>query len=142
MTKRLFLAAASALALAACATGPDYRAGPVPTAAAGPFVGAADPRLVTTADADGHWWRLYEDPVLDRLVADALAANTEIRVAVARLARARASLREVRGDREPRVGVGGGAQYGRPEGGSGDGLQLGAGLEVAYEVDLFGRVSR
>jgi NodT family efflux transporter outer membrane factor (OMF) lipoprotein len=142
MTHRLLLAAVSAFALAACATGPDYVAVPVPTAAAGPFLGSADPRLVTPAAAEGDWWRLYEDPVLDRLVGDALAANTDIRVAVARLARARASLREVRGDREPQVGVGANAQYGRAEGRRGDDLQLGAGLDVAYEVDLFGRVSR
>lgn len=142
MTKRLFLAAASALALAACATGPDYAPAPVPPAAAGPFLGTADPRLVTTAAAEGHWWRLYEDPVLDRLVAEALAANTDIRVAAARLARARASLHEVRGQREPQVGVGSSAQYGRGEVGGGSDLQLGAGLDVAYEVDLFGRVSR
>jgi NodT family efflux transporter outer membrane factor (OMF) lipoprotein len=145
MSHRILLAAASSLALAACATGPDYAGAPTPSTAAGPFLSAGDPRLVTADPADPHWWRLYQDPVLDGLVADALAANTDIRVAVARLARARASLREVRGDREPQVGVGGGAQYGRPSSNGFVGerdLQLGAGLEVAYEVDLFGRVSR
>jgi len=146
MAPRTLLAAASALAVAACATGPNYVAAPVRTVAAAPFLSAGDPRLVSTAPADGHWWRLYEDPVLDRLVTDALAANTDIRVALAHLARARASLREVRGQREPQVGFGGGAQYGRPgaatQPGAREDLQLGAGLDVAYEVDLFGRVSR
>jgi NodT family efflux transporter outer membrane factor (OMF) lipoprotein len=86
--------------------------------------------------------------VLDALVADAIAANTDIRVAVARLARARASLREVRSDRAPRIGVGSGAQYGRspegavPAGTDREGLSLSAGFNVAYEVDLFGRLSR
>ncbi|MBV8687428.1 MAG: TolC family protein [Alphaproteobacteria bacterium] len=145
MTHRILLAAASSLALAACATGPDYVARPATPTQAAPFLSAGDPGLVTAAPADAHWWRLYQDPVLDRLVGDALAANTDIRVAVARLAKARAALREVRGAREPQVGVGGGAQYGRPgsDGMAGErDLQLGAGLEVAYEVDLFGRVSR
>jgi NodT family efflux transporter outer membrane factor (OMF) lipoprotein len=145
MSQRILLAAASSLALAACATGPNYVAAPVPSTAAGPFLSARDPKLVTVAPTDEHWWRLFQDPVLDRLVADALAANTDIRVAVARLARARASLREVRGAREPQVGVGGSSQYGRPSSRGAVGerdLQLGAGLEVAYEVDLFGRVSR
>jgi NodT family efflux transporter outer membrane factor (OMF) lipoprotein len=148
MAFRNLLAAASALALAACAVGPDYVAAPPPPpAAAGPFLSATGPAFGTGEAVAGDWWRLYDDPVLDRLVADALAANTDIRVAVARLARARASLREVRGDREPQLGVGASGQYGRPgvQGGAGggkEGLQLGVGLDVAYEVDLFGRVGR
>lgn len=146
MHHRLLIAAASSLALAACATGPDFVGTPVPPTAAGPFLSAGDPALVSAAPADEHWWRLYDDPVLDRLVADALGANTDIRVAVARLARARASLREVRGDREPQILVGASGQYGRPGGGGTplgrEDVQLGAGLEIAYEVDLFGRVSR
>src|SRR3546814_3996718 len=59
------------------------------------------------------WWRLYDDPVLDGLVADALANNTDVRVAVANIARARASLRGARADRLPQGGIGAGANYGR-----------------------------
>ena len=146
MAPRSLLTAATALALAGCATGPNYRPAPVPPTAGGPFLSAGDARLVSPGAVDDHWWRLYQDPVLDRLVADALAANTDIRVAVAHLARARASLREARGQREPQVGAGVSAQYGRPgataQPGAREDLQLGAGLDVAYEVDLFGRVSR
>ncbi|RYD64549.1 MAG: hypothetical protein EOP58_09345 [Sphingomonadales bacterium] len=29
--------------------------------------------------ADTQWWRLFDDPTLDRLVADALAHNTDVR---------------------------------------------------------------
>src|SRR3546814_4815585 len=59
------------------------------------------------------WWRLYDDPVLDGLVADALANSTDVRVAVANIARARASLRGARADRLPQGGIGAGANYGR-----------------------------
>jgi outer membrane protein TolC len=105
------LAATAALALSACAAGPDYVA-PLPRASAsGPFLSASP--AVADAPAEEDWWRLYRDPVLDRLVADALAANTDVRVAVARLARARAALREVRTDRLPNVGIGASATYGR-----------------------------
>jgi NodT family efflux transporter outer membrane factor (OMF) lipoprotein len=143
-----FLIAVSALALSACAAGPNYVA-PIPRAAASaPFVSTA-PHAASTARAiEGDWWRLYNDPVLDRLVADALKANTDIRVAVAHLERARASLREVRADRTPQVNVGGSAQYGRlPAGQRAPGADrenwaVDAGLDVAYEVDLFGRISR
>ena len=42
----------------------------------------------------GHWWRLYNDPVLDGLVEKALAANTDLRVASANLERAQAAVRD------------------------------------------------
>jgi NodT family efflux transporter outer membrane factor (OMF) lipoprotein len=89
-----------------------------------------------------NWWRLYNDPVLDGLIADALAHNTDVRAAVARLARARASLRETKVDRLPQGGVNASATRGRDEGSSDASTSYSAGLEVAYEVDLFGRVAR
>jgi NodT family efflux transporter outer membrane factor (OMF) lipoprotein len=145
---RTLLPAVSALALAACATGPSYAPPAPPAAAAGPFLSTVSPGVLANAAVEEAWWRLYRDPVLDSLVTDALAANTDVRVAAARLARARASLRQVRAERGPQVGVGGGAQYGRspegavPPGADREDLSLDAGVDVAYEVDLFGRLSR
>jgi NodT family efflux transporter outer membrane factor (OMF) lipoprotein len=132
---------ALALVLAACSTGPDY-VRPVTTAAAtGPFVAAKTP-AVSLAPVPDDWWRLYNDPTLDGLIADALAHNTDIRAAVARLARARASLREVKVDRLPQGGVSASATRGRDVGETDAATNFGAGLEVANEVDLFGRVQR
>ena len=132
----------SALALAACSTGPDY-ARPVTTpAAAGSFVAANWPAVQPQAPVPANWWRLYNDPVLDGLIADALAHNTDVRAAVARLARARAALKEVKVDRLPQGGVNASVTRGRDPGFSDVTTNFGAGLEVAYEVDLFGRVSR
>src|SRR3954468_13266431 len=108
--------AASALALAACASGPNYVRKPVSASAAAPFVMAQGSAVVSDAQPAGNWWRLYDDPVLNNLVEEALAANTDVRVAVARLAKARARLREERGAREPQVGLSGSTQYGRNPG--------------------------
>lgn len=135
------------LLVSACTTGPDYHPKAVSSAAAAPFVSAGDPRLFSDAQPQGRWWRLYDDPVLDRLISDALAANTDIRVSEARLARARALVREQRSAREPQVSVDGSTQYGRQSGSGFTGekrtdLQVGIGLSVAYEADLFGRISR
>jgi NodT family efflux transporter outer membrane factor (OMF) lipoprotein len=132
----------SALALAACSTGPDYARPVTTTPAAGPFVAANSSAVQPLAPVPGDWWRLYDDPVLDGLIADALAHNTDVRAAVARLARARAALKEVKVDRLPQGGVNASATRGRDEGVSDSTTSFGAGLEVAYEVDLFGRVSR
>jgi NodT family efflux transporter outer membrane factor (OMF) lipoprotein len=147
MMLRKLSISASALVLAACASGPNYVQKPVSASAAAPFVMAQGSAVVSDAQPSGNWWRLYDDPVLDGLVKDALSANTDIRVAVARLAKAKASLREERGAREPQIGVGGSAQYGRLRGPAVPGekptdVQVDAELDVAYEVDLFGRISR
>lgn len=146
---RNLIASASALALVACAAaGPNAVAPIVPATASGAFLSAGERGVDARAPAERDWWRLYRDPVLDRLIADALAANTDIRVAVARLARARASLREVRAQRTLQVGIDAGAQYGRlPSGGGAPGgdresLLVDVGVGVSYEADLFGRVSR
>src|SRR3954454_12296321 len=147
MMLRKLSISASALVLAACASGPNYVQKPVSAPATAPFVMAQGSAVVSDAQPSGNWWRLYDDPVLDGLVKDALSANTDIRVAVARLAKAKASLREERGAREPQIGVGGSAQYGRLRGPAVPGekptdVQVDAELDVAYEVDLFGRTSR
>ena len=141
------MAIGSALALAACATGPDYRPRPVADSAAAPFLTAGGSTLVSNGLPANDWWRLYNDATLDALVRDALSANTDIRVAEARLQRARAALREERGAREAQVSLNGSGQYGRLPGPAIPGedrtdAQVDLGLGVAYEVDLFGRLSR
>ncbi len=144
---RIILASASALTLAACAVGPDFARPATPPTAAGAFV-STGPAVAAVATDNDRWWQLYRDPVLDGLIADALAANTDIRVAVARLARARAGLREVRGDRLPQGTAGASGTYGRTSavpglaGSAREGWTVDAGLDLSYEVDLFGRVSR
>jgi len=141
------LAAASAATLAACAAGPDYAPPATPASAAAPFVGSGAPAVTGDAIAD-DWWRLYRDPVLDRLVADAVAANKDLGVATARLARARALLREAGSARAPATAVGAGTTYGRQPreqrapGSDREAWTFDAGFGVAYEVDLFGRVAR
>ena len=136
------LIAASALALAACSTGPDYRRPATAASAAGPFVAARSPAVQPLAPVPADWWRLYNDPVLDRLIADALAHNTDVRAAVARIARARAALRETKVDRLPQGGASTSVTRGRDPGSSDASTSFDAGIQLAYEVDLFGRVSR
>ena len=149
MMLRNLVTAASALALAACAVGPGYKAPQSASApaATGAFVSANGP-AVSLAPVEADWWRLYDDPVLDGLVADALASNTDVRVAVANIARARAALRGARSDRLPQTQIGAGANYGRnPEGqrlpsADREDWTVDVGANISYEVDLFGRVSR
>lgn len=137
----------SALALAACTTvGPDYRSPEAQAPAQAPFAGASSP-IFSGDQPSGPWWSLFADPVLDGLVRDALANNTDLRVAAANLTRARAALRERRGDRSPTGSVGAGATTGRQSamgqpGGATSGEIFDVGLDVDYQVDLFGRIRR
>lgn len=145
--RSLALASLSAFALSGCAVGPDYVATTPSPASSGPFLAAGAPP-VTASPLPADWWRLYNDPVLDGLVKDALTANTDLRQAVARIERARAGLRGARADRLPLTTLGASEVYGRqaegqlPPGADRQGWSYDAGLEVGYEVDLFGRVGR
>lgn len=145
--KNLVAGLLAATALSACAVGPDYVAPTPPVAAAAPFAGVQTAE-VTTAAPDDSWWRLYNDPVLDGLVADALAANTDVRVAVARIEKARASLRGSRSDRLPQTNIDASGTYGRVSesqvlpGYDREGRRVDGEFSVGYELDLFGRVSR
>ncbi|MBA3677456.1 MAG: TolC family protein [Sphingosinicella sp.] len=134
-------AALGLLVLTACTTvGPDYKS-PEPAAPAQTgFIGAFSPTFIAQ-EPPGRWWSLFQDPLLDSLIEQALQANTDLRVAAANLAQARAVLREVRAGRLPSTNLGGSATYGRSPGGD-DGALFDAGLDVGYQLDLFGRIRR
>lgn len=145
---KLAFSSLAALALAGCGgVGPDYVA-PIPAPPAqGAFV-SQPAAVVAGTVADAHWWRLYDDPVLDRLVQEALDNNRDIAVAMANIARARAALRGTKNDRLPQTNVDFGANYGRlPQNQRFQGIDredtyVSTGLDISYEVDLFGRISR
>jgi NodT family efflux transporter outer membrane factor (OMF) lipoprotein len=138
----------AALALSACVVGPNYQRPATPMAAAGGFAEIPKGSVVSAARLPDQWWRLYDDPVLDRLVGAALAHNTDIRAAAANLARARAVLSEHRGARLPSTDEG--ASYTRsrtnasqsPTGKAFETDYFSVGFDASYEIDLFGGVTR
>jgi NodT family efflux transporter outer membrane factor (OMF) lipoprotein len=85
---------------------------------------------------------------LDQLIERAFAANTNLRVALANLTRARAVFTQSRGARLPfaegsgGAGVGGAAFGGLVAGPSGQNWSAQSALSVGWEADLFGRVGR
>ncbi|MDY6923731.1 MAG: TolC family protein [Pseudomonadota bacterium] len=138
------------LALASCAVGPKAPDATLPPLASGAFVGASSPAVTAQAVARDDWWRLYDDPVLDGLIGQALTENNELEAAAANLRRVRAALGEARVGRFPTTTTSAGASTGRASAATVPGLPAGneapetdtydAGLDVAYEIDLFGRV--
>ncbi|MEK6349340.1 MAG: efflux transporter outer membrane subunit [Burkholderia sp.] len=146
---------AAALVLAACTTvGPNYQ---VPKTALvnapladAPLDGAgSDSALVSHGSVPAKWWRLYDDPVLDGLVEQALQSNTNLRVAAANLARSRATLAEANSQGGFSGSFEGAAQRAQE---SAEQYLLteklpvvneGAfNVNVSYEFDLFGKLRR
>lgn len=85
------------------------------------------------------WWQPFADPVLDDLVARAMAANTSVQAAANRLAQARAALGSAQAARLPQLGVSAGAGRSADPGAQAA-TQYSAGLNLAYELDLGGRL--
>jgi NodT family efflux transporter outer membrane factor (OMF) lipoprotein len=156
-TKGLSLGIAAIL-LAGCAVGPDYVRPDAP--APGRFAqapsatqaeGATAPALPAAAPApDAEFWRSFGEPQLTRLVDDALLANHDLRIALARFDSANAALRGARFDQLPTLTAHAEASDARLSAtqapgvarGDRDGEAYGAVANASWELDLFGRVRR
>lgn len=133
--------------LSACASGPDYVA-PDPATPAGFARAEAD--AYTRAEAESEFWTRFNDPLLSELVAEAFAANHDLRAALARYERARALYRHARFDRLPTVTAGATAADVRSSADQLPGVpreqrdteSYEVGVEAAWELDFFGRVRR
>lgn len=145
------------LTLSACAVGPRAPDPVLPTSGLDALVSsdaAVSSGAASLAPVQADWWRLYKDPVLDGLIQSALAENNQLESALANLRAVRATLSEARAGRLPTTTTTGSYSYGRQ---SAAGFNIpgipsrndpadetetyDVGLDVAYEVDLFGRVS-
>jgi multidrug efflux system outer membrane protein len=99
---------------------------------------------------EADFWRRLEDPMLTRLVDDALAANHDLRVALAGYDRAHALLRESGLDRFPTVTAGATAadqrasadQFPGATRAERDAENYDAAISATWELDFFGRVRR
>jgi len=99
---------------------------------------------VEAAD-DLQWWKLFDDPYLASLVAMALERNRDIRIAVSRIAQARATLGFTEPDEYPRLDLDGGINRGNF---TGTGKKLTTDTSsyitapLSWEVDFWGKFSR
>jgi len=128
--------------LSGCAVGPNYVA-PTPAALDVPThyvlaAPAARPEVLAA------WWARFDDPVLSDLVAQATAANLDIKVSEARLRQAREALVQARATLFPSLsGSAGVTRNDTPRGrpvlaGTGGSTQLSLGLDASWQADIFG----
>ncbi|CAN7416064.1 efflux transporter outer membrane subunit [Phenylobacterium sp. LjRoot164] len=139
------LAAAAAGLLASCTMGPDYLRPQVQTPAE--FRAQLTPAEATSY-ADLPWWSAFQDPALQKLIAEAVNNNYDVQIAAARIEQARANLGVVRSQALPqvdyRVGLNGERTVvqGLNSADDVDIGTLGAALEASWELDLWGRIRR
>jgi multidrug efflux system outer membrane protein len=144
---RKLLGAIAVSTLAACAVGPNYHRPATPVDAH--FVNATQPGFAEEAAVDQYWTR-FSDPVLNSLVDDAVAHNTDLRTAAANLQASRAVRRLAGFDLFPTATLKGGYAHNLYSEQQLPGVDLhdrefdsaqGA-FEGLWELDLFGRVRR
>ena len=142
----------SVLALAGCEVGPDYHrpnTATAPTFTEGaPWKVAAPQDTVPRAD----WWKVFNDPILNRLEEETTAANPSIQAAFARVEQAQAVAQISLADLLPSVGVNAAGSRTRysghrevPPGANHTSYTTNAidlPLDFSYEIDLFGRIRR
>ena len=135
-----WVAGVAILTLAACST-PAPPPAPDTAAVGMPFRQAP---VVDTAALDAATWRGFGDPVLDDLLARARAANLDVRIAAQRVRQARAGSTAAASRLRPTVALTGSAsdqRTGLPDEvkrGSPDTRAFRAGLELGWELDVFG----
>jgi multidrug efflux system outer membrane protein len=133
------------LVLTACAVGPDYERPTVPTDTA--YAEKSDSTEIISAE----WWKGLGDSKLNDLVATALKANADIRIAAARVEQATASFEDVSGAQLPQID--GSAGYSKSKVSAGAYNQFGptntrdrslyrAGLSTSFELDFWGKLRR
>ena len=74
-----------------------------------PFVEAKP----SDAELRPDWWKLYDDPVLTKLIEQAMAANPDLEAAAERFVQARDMMMKARSQYLPRLGLGFGASDNR-----------------------------
>lgn len=136
------------LALVGCSVGPDYQRPVVET--------PSDWRWKPAEPLDhvprGEWWRVFDDPRLDELQRAAVQGNLDLQATFHRVDQARAVARVSRADFFPAINASADWAKYRTSGNSPSPVpfpvpsftqeQWRAGLDLSYELDLWGRVRR
>lgn len=150
----LSAAVALSLFLSGCMVGPDHVRPEIATGDS--FLrdevatASASPATTIAAGTEVAFWQRFEDPLLTRLVEDALRANHDLRIGLARLDQARALSRQSRYDLAPTVTAEARASESRSSLDQAPGLSRdqrdieshSAAAVLSWEIDLYGRVRR
>ena len=135
-----------ALSLSACMVGPDYRRPDIEAPAAWRVDKAEAGEISNLA-----WWQQFQDPVLARLVGQALENNKDLEIATANVDQAFAQYGITRAAQWPQVDAGASASRQRlsetagpvpPPAGRQVVKDFDASLSASFEIDVWGRLRR
>ncbi len=124
-------------ALTGCTVGPNYKRPDIPSP---PQFRGGEPQPGPASLGDVKWFDLFQDDALRGLIADALQANYDIRIAAQRILEAEGQLAATRSALFPQFG----AQVGASRDGVNSPIQSTAGAfgVASWEIDLFGKLRR
>ena len=131
---------------AGCMVGPDYQRPTVETPETWRIEEKTAQDMANTA-----WWRQFDDPVLNELIATAINENKDLLIAAARVDQYAAQFGVVRADLYPQVSAS--AQFGQQQVTEKSGNPFPAGynsvygnqqitLNATWELDIWGRIRR
>ena len=135
--------------LGGCAVGPNYH--PPETATPQQWSSPLAGGETNGAPADAAWWKTFNDPELDSLIARAAQSNLTLHAAAARVREARAARSVAAADFGPTINTSAAYQRERlsangfpefPPGIPLDGNVYQAGFDAAWELDVFGGARR
>ncbi len=139
------MCAALAVFAAGCTIGPNYKRPPLDLPPS--FRGETEATARSLADA--HWWDLFRDEDLRRLVRLALTNNYDLRIAFTRVEQARQMAAVQRAAFFPQIDASGVASRGKnsfagvtPAPNSGTASYYAVDGSVSWELDLWGRIRR
>ncbi len=100
--------------------------------------------FLQTMPVDDRWWKVFEDPTLDSLIAVASHSNYSLEEALLRMEQARLSLYVERGAFAPTLSVGGGWTRQQTSGNAGSERSWSGAYNLtasmSWEIDLSGRI--
>lgn len=134
------------LLIAGCTVGPDYVK---PVVDVPPVFDNGDRGAQQTANI--AWWKQFQDAALDVLIAEALANNRDVKIALANIDQAAAAFTQSRSTLYPQIGYGGGGS--RERASETDAPRLYSLLSnprtsyqtlasASWELDMWGRIQR
>ena len=152
---------AVALALAACAVGPNYRRPDAPTAPAYKEDQGWKPAMPGEIEADKPWWSIYDDPLLDSLERQVEVSNQTLKADEAAYRAAVEQIGVDRGTLFPSISANAGVTRSGSAngvnqaittssgttvttgtGGNGHRTLYSAGAQASWSIDVWGRIRR